>query len=61
VVIDRGQCKAGIGQHAFRSPQPKVEYSSRMWVTTAVAVEIVILDAEISPLFDIALCAIGAC
>ena len=39
--------------------QPKVEYSSRIWLIDAVAVEIVVLDAEIGPALDVALGAVG--
>src|SRR6266702_4584449 len=58
VIIDRFQHEAGLGQHAFDHPAEGGIFVPHMG-DDAVAVVIVVLDAEIRPLIDVALGAVG--
>src|SRR5882757_6439164 len=58
VIIDRDDREAGIGQHALDHPAKRRIFVAHM-ANNAVAIEIVVLDAEIGPALDVALRAIG--
>src|SRR5712672_596494 len=58
VIIDRHDREAGIGQHALDHPAKGRIFVAHM-ADDAVAIEIVVLDAEVGPALDVALSAVG--